>query len=91
MSLITQGTLVNLIGKELAPLLEENTLRDCMRDATDCSVALTPEEVAVARALILRALGSALLNGERGALVDAGTIYRMLCSANGLLIGTVKR
>ena len=89
--MITQSTLVNLIGPKLAPMLDESTLRHCMRDATDCDIILTPEEVAVARALILRVAGSALLNGDRGALVDAGVLYNMLCSDNGLLIGMVKR
>lgn len=80
---------VKMVGEELASRIDPETLRTCLSDTTSSEIRLTAEEVAVARALLYRVSGSALLNGDKKATVDAPILFRMVAAANGLLIGNI--
>lgn len=81
----------SLVGAELAELIDPGTLAQCAQEAHSGDLRLTAEELAVARALLFRVSGSALLDGDKQAIKDAGVIYRMVCTANNLLIGRVSK
>lgn len=83
----TLDELVALVGEDIAAAIDAGTLSHTIGDtqSTDCEV--TAREVAVARALLFLVSGSALLDGEKKAIRDAGTLYRMVSTANNLLIG----
>jgi hypothetical protein len=76
-----------MIGADLAEVIDPGTLASCMDEAFNSDMGVTAKELAVARALLFAVSGSALMNGERRAIKDAGALYRMVCAANGLLIG----
>jgi hypothetical protein len=76
-----------MIGADLADMIDPGTLSLCLEDATTSDIGVTAKELAVARALLFRVAGSALLDGDKKAIKDASTLYRMVCAANGLLIG----
>jgi hypothetical protein len=76
-----------MIGADLAEVIDPGTLAACMDEAFNSDMGVTAKELAVARALLFAVSGSALMNGEKKSLKDAGTLYRMVCAANSLLIG----
>lgn len=88
----TRADLCRVISAELVDMLDEGTVAACIADADnmqECTVR--PIDVALARALLYRVSGSALLDGDRKAIKDAPTLYRMVCEANALLIGRVPK
>jgi hypothetical protein len=88
----TRADLCRVISAELVDMLDEGTVAACLEDAAsmqECTVR--PIDVALARALLYRVSGSALLYGDKKAITDARTLYRMVCEANALLIGRVPR
>jgi hypothetical protein len=66
-------------------MLDDGVLASCYADATDHGITLFAEDVAIARAAIFVATGSALLGGKNK---DAPALYGLLCRANNLLIGS---
>lgn len=78
-----------IVGAHLAEMLDLKQLNDYLRDTRQDDCELLAVEVAVARALLSTVSGSALLNGDKRALRDAGTLYRMVTTANNLLIGRI--
>lgn len=88
----TREELCRVMSAELVGMLDEGTVAACIEDAAtmqECTVR--PIDVALARALLYRISGSALLAGDKKALKDAPTLYRMACEANALLIGRVPK
>lgn len=86
---ISSKELVRMIGADLAAMINPGTLIGCLRDTMN-SDPVTAKELAIARALLYRVAGSALLNGEAYALKDAALLYRMLIAANTLLSGSTR-
>jgi len=76
-----------MIGADLADMIHPGTLAACLDDALNSDIGVTAKELAVARALLFRVSGSALLDGDKRAIKDAATLCRIVCAANGLLIG----
>jgi len=83
---LTEG-LGRMIGADLADMIHPGTLAACMDEALNSDIGVTAKELAVARALLFRVSGSALMDGDKAAINDAGTLCRMVIAANNLLIG----
>lgn len=87
---LTGDGLSRMIGQDLAGLVDPGTLRSCLDEALNGDMGVTPSELAVARALLHRVAGAALLNGNKSAVGDAAVLYRMVAAANSLLMGRVR-
>lgn len=86
---LSSDRLDRMIGHDLAALLDPGTLQACLDEAMHSDIGVTAGELAVARALLHRISGSALLNGDKQAVGDAAVLYRMVAAANSLLIGRI--
>lgn len=84
---MTADDLISLVGEDFASMIEPGVLAHAMADTQLTDINVTARDVAVARALLSLVSGSALLNGDKKAILDAGTLYRLICTANSLLIG----
>lgn len=84
---VTADELVTLVGEDIAPMIDAGTLAHTLGDTQSTVCEVTARDIAVARALLFCVSGSALLNGDKKAIIDASTLYRMACIANNLLIG----
>ena len=84
---LSSDRLGRMIGADLAGMIHPGTLAACLDDAMNSDIGVTAKEIAVARALLYVVSGSALMAGDKKAINDSGTLYRMVCAANNLLIG----
>lgn len=87
LTVLSSEELGRMIGADFADMLHPGTLAACLDDALNSDMGVTAKEIAVARALLFLVSGSALMDGDKKAIKDAGTLYRMVCAANNLLIG----
>lgn len=88
----TRADLCRVMEPDMLDMLDDATVAACIEDAASMQeCTLRPIDVALARALLYRVSGSALLDGDKKAIKDAPTLYRMVCEANALLIGRVPK
>lgn len=83
----TREEIISMVGEDLAHHVDLKLLKNCVADAHDKDIDVTADNLAVARTLLYVVSGSALLDGDKKALKDAGTLCRIVCAANSLLIG----